>query len=107
MQTYRITVVKYFPVQIRDIVLKASAVFLRKDLFSFDANFSSVSLDKKAPRNLQITAYKLWSAYAQCRPTVFGRINILLVRKYNHMIFFLLVIALAWKLLIASNPWVS
>ena len=50
--------VKYFLVQIRDIILKASAACLREDLLSFDANFSSVSLANNAPRNLQITADK-------------------------------------------------
>ena len=41
-------------------------------LLSFEANFSFFSLAESPPRDLQITAYKQWSAHVQCRPTVFG-----------------------------------
>ena len=41
-------------------------------LLSFDAYFCFFTLAKSPPRDLQITAYKWWSAYSQRRPTVFG-----------------------------------
>ena len=63
--------------------------------------FFFLFISREPTSDLQITAYKSWSAHAQCRPTIIRPDIIPLMRKWNHA-FLLLAIALAWKWQIVS-----